>query len=114
MQAQFEQASKLHQQGQLAEAETLYRQILEVDENAPAVVARLAMVRAQTKRGREALPLFAQAIDQLPNDVQLIQQAATIAAQLGENVYAERWLGLLINKFPDNGDLQAQIGRAHV
>lgn len=108
MQAQFEQASKLHQQGQLAEAEIIYRQILEADENVPAVVARLAVVLAQTKRGREALPLFAQAIDQLPNDIQLIQQAANIAAQLGENVYAERWLGLLINKHPGNNTLQAQ------
>jgi len=86
MREQFEQASMLHQQGKLVEAEAIYRTLLIDEPDQPVVNARLAMILAQTKRGREALPVYAKAIDQIPNDDQLVQQAAHLAAQLGENI----------------------------
>jgi Flp pilus assembly protein TadD len=108
MQQQFEQASQLHQQGRFAEAEKIYGALLGDEPQHPVINARLAMVLVQTKRAREALPLFAKAITQLPNDIALIKQASNVAAQLGENVYAENWVRQLLEKHPDDMALAAQ------
>lgn len=108
MQEQFERASQLHQQGKFGEAGVIYRSLLDLEPEHPVISARLAMVLVQTKRAREALPLFAIAIDKIPQDIALIKQAANIAAQLGENVYAEKWVRLLLDKAPDDMALSAQ------
>ncbi len=108
MQQQFERASQLHQQGKFAEAEQIYRALLGDEPKHPVINARLAMILVQTKRAREALPLFAVAISQLPNDTALIKQASNVAAQLGENVYAEKWVGQLLKRSPEDIALAAQ------
>jgi tetratricopeptide (TPR) repeat protein len=108
MQQKFDQASQLHQQGKLSEAEAIYRSLINSEPDHPVINARLAMVLVQTKRAREALPLFAFAIDKLSHDSALIKQAVNVASQLGENVYAEKWVRLLLDKTPEDMALSAQ------
>jgi tetratricopeptide (TPR) repeat protein len=108
MQEQFNRASQLHQQGKYREAEALYRSLTSLEPENPIVNARLAMVLVQTKRAREALPLFALAIDNMPQDTALIKQAVNVASQLGENVFAEKWVRLLLEESPDDMALSAQ------
>ena len=108
MQEQFDRASQFHQQGKLSEAELIYRSLINSEPEHPVVNARLAMVLVQTKRAREALPLFALAIDKIPQDSALIKQALNVASQLGENVYAEKWVRLLLDKNPNDMALSAQ------
>lgn len=108
MQVEFDRASQLHQQGNLVEAEKIYRTLLRDEPENPVVHARLAMVLTQTKRAREALPSYSTAISAIPNDLALIKQAVNVAAQLGENVYAEKWVRLLLDKNPDDMALAAQ------
>ena len=108
MQQLFERASQLHKQGNIDEAERAYQELLSQAPDHPVLNARLATLYVQSKRSRDALPLFAKGIEGLPQDEQLIQHAANVAAQLGENVYAAKWMAILLQRHPDNAQLAAQ------
>jgi Tfp pilus assembly protein PilF len=108
MQELLDQASEAHKRGDLAKAEQLYQQILSREPEQPVICARLASVLVQTKRAREALPLFSIAINGLPTERQLLVHAASIASQLGENSYAENWIGKLRLNNPGNLELDTQ------
>jgi protein O-GlcNAc transferase len=67
-----EQAVALHQQGNLADAERLYLQILEAD---PALFGPryyLGLMRLQQNRAAEACDFFAEALTVYPNDLGLL------------------------------------------
>ncbi|KZZ58585.1 hypothetical protein A3762_07480 [Oleiphilus sp. HI0125] len=108
MQQEFVRASQLHQQGKLVEAENIYRSLLDNDKENPQLNARLASVLVQTKRATQSLSHFSIAIDGLPDEDALIQHAADVAAKLGENVYASKWMGLLLQRHPNNLALAGQ------
>ena len=64
----FQNALKLHQDGQLDQAETLYRQVLETVPEQPDVLNLLGLI-AQAKGAQdEACSLFMQAIRAKPNE----------------------------------------------
>jgi tetratricopeptide (TPR) repeat protein len=109
MQALFDEASKLHQLGKLDEAEIRYREILSQQAENAVVCARLALILIRTRRAREALPLFSVAINAIPNDPELLNQAVNVASQLGENAYAEKWLRLLLELKPSEVKLVEQL-----
>jgi Flp pilus assembly protein TadD len=108
MQERFQEASVLHQSGKLSEAETIYRELLASNNSHPVVSARLAILLLQSQRGREALPLFSQAIEQLPPDAGLLSHAVNLASQLGENDFAENWLKKLMAVQTGNAALANQ------
>lgn len=63
-----QQAMTLHQQGRLAEAETLYRRILAVDPHVFPALCLLGGLRLQLGDSGEAADLLAEAVKLAPND----------------------------------------------
>ena len=82
MQEVFNQANALHQQGQLQQAEKIYRKILSKAPGQPVVCARLSLLLQQTGRAAEAFPLITIAIKGLPNEFEVLMQGASLAVQL--------------------------------
>jgi len=101
MQAQFNQAQSFHQAGNLQQAESIYRQILQNEINHPIVKARLGLLLHQTNRKVEALSFFKEAITALPNEYDLLMQGVATAIQLAENEVAEQWLRMAISLKPN-------------
>jgi len=92
MQAQLNQAISFHKSGNFPQAEALYRRILESQPEAAPVQAQLAILLSQTQRDQQALPLFAKAIEALPDAFDLLMQAADVASRSGETGFAEKCL----------------------
>ncbi|MES2471913.1 MAG: tetratricopeptide repeat protein, partial [Pseudomonadota bacterium] len=81
------QATQLHQQGRLGEAETLYRQILGFDPNVFPALYLLGMLRLQQGGSAEAVQLIGQALALNPNDPAALAHYGF--ALLGESRFAE-------------------------
>ncbi len=62
LQAKFDQAMALHQQGRLAEAERIYREILRQQPNHFGALHRLGVIALQTRHTERAVELIGKAI----------------------------------------------------
>jgi len=102
MQAQFNQATALQQQGQLQQAESIYKNILETDPNQPVVNARLGVLLLQQNRHTEALLAFEIAIRALPNELDLVMHGVDAAVAAGDHILSERWLSVILTASPDH------------
>jgi tetratricopeptide (TPR) repeat protein len=60
------QAAELHESGDLANAEAYYQAILESQPDHPGANYNLALIKLQTDRASEALPILKEALDQDP------------------------------------------------
>ncbi len=67
LQAKFEQAIALHQQGKLADAERIYREVLRQQPNHFVALHLLGVVALQTRRTEQAIELFGRAIALKPD-----------------------------------------------
>jgi tetratricopeptide (TPR) repeat protein len=67
MHAKFEQGFALHQQGKLAEAERIYREILQEQPNHLAALYWLAIIARKTRHTKRAIDLFERAIALKPD-----------------------------------------------
>lgn len=81
------QAITLHQQGRLAEAEALYRKILELDASVFPALYLLGMLRLQQGDSGEAVQLIGQALAINPDDPAALLHYGL--ALLGQNRFAE-------------------------
>ena len=81
------QAITLHQQGRLADAETLYRQILRADPNVFPALYLLGMLRLQQGDNGEAVQLIGRALSLNPNDPAALAHYGL--ALLGESRFAD-------------------------
>lgn len=102
MQAQFNQALVLQQQGQLQQAESIFRNILTAEPDQPIVNARLGMLLHQQNRHSEALTPFGIAISALPKELELVMQGVDAAVEVGEHILSERWLCTILSSNPDH------------
>lgn len=109
MQATFNKALAFHQSGQLAQAEELYRQLLNQAPGHPILLARLGTLMCQSQRSEQGLALLAQAIAQSPQDTELLKQAIHLAAQAGETVQAELWLRQALKFRAGDSSLHEQL-----
>ena len=109
MQEIFNQANALHQQGQLAQAEKIYRQILAQAPGQPVVCARLSLLLQQSGRFPESFSLIQLAIKGLPEEFEVLMQGAGLAVKLGENLKAESWLEAALALKPKNERALEQI-----
>ncbi|KZY29537.1 MULTISPECIES: sulfotransferase [unclassified Oleiphilus] len=92
MQEIFNQALALHQQGKLAQAENIYRQILDKAPGQPVICAQLSLLLQQAGKLPEAFSFAKKAIEALPEEHEVALQGAGLAVQLGHNQQAETWL----------------------
>lgn len=109
MQATFNKALAFHQSGQLAQAEELYRDLLNQAPGHPILLARLGTLMCQSQRSEQGLALLAQAIAQSPQDAELLKQAIHLAAQAGETVQAEQWLRQALKFRAGDSSLHEQL-----
>lgn len=109
MQALLNQAETFHRQGLFAQAEALYRQLLESDQANPLVHARLATLFQQIRRGTDAFKHIQLAINAIPEHPELLKLGVSIATPLSENEVAEKWLSLLAQQTPEDSSVQEQL-----
>ena len=105
LQTAFERAFALHQNGRLAEAEPLYRQVLEAAPGDFAAQLLLGILRHEQERHSEALPLLAAALAIDPDsDLALLNRGNALAAMgRPEAAMADYDHGLAVH--PQHADL---------
>lgn len=106
----MQQAVNHHEAGRLAEAEALYRKVLEQIPNQPDVLCRLGMIASQVGRHEAALGLIQQAIANNPPQAAYhacLGQALLMARRFDE---AEAALRQALALSPDNSDILCQLG----
>ncbi|MBX9777863.1 MAG: tetratricopeptide repeat protein [Xanthobacteraceae bacterium] len=79
----LQQATMLHQRGQLADAERCYRQVLNVRRDHPETRHYLGILRFQQGRSAEALELMGAALKSKPGYAEAYYNRGNILAQLG-------------------------------
>lgn len=79
----LQQATTLHQRGQLADAERCYRQVLNTRRDHPEARHFLGILRFQQGRGAEALELIGAALKTRPDYPEAYYNRGNIRAQLG-------------------------------
>jgi protein O-GlcNAc transferase len=102
----FEQATQLHQSGRLAEAESVYRELLATEPGRADVLQRLGILAHQSGRGAEAIELLRHAIELSPN-------AADGQVNLGAVLAAQKRFDEAIVAFRRAIDLRPDMAQAH-
>ncbi len=105
-----QQAITLHRQGRLAEAESLYRQILAIDAHMFAALYLLGSLRLQLGDSAEAADLLGRAVQVQPNDPQAQAQNGMALIGLGRFDQALPHFTMALNLKP--GMVLALTGRA--
>jgi predicted O-linked N-acetylglucosamine transferase (SPINDLY family) len=92
-------AFALHQAGRLADAEKLYRRLLESDPNNPHALHYLGVVEASMGNLDRGKSLMARSIEVQPSNLQFLENYATILSQCGDYEAALQicQLGLQVN-----------------
>ncbi|MDX1451726.1 MAG: sulfotransferase [Oleiphilaceae bacterium] len=114
MQQQLQQALAAQQRQDFDRAEALFLELLNASNGHPVIQAHYATLLCQTKRARQALPFLQGAIDGLPGEAGLLQQAVQIALQLSEHELAESWLKKLISVAGEQEPLLEQLAGVEV
>ncbi len=114
MQQQLQEALAAQQSGNLEQAEHLFKQLLNASNGHPVVQAHYASFLCQTRRARQAIPHLKAAVEGLPKEVSLVQQAVHIASQLGEHDLVELWLEQLIGLVGEQAPLLEQLAGTQV
>ncbi len=107
----FQQAQALHQAGRLAEAEALYRRVLESDPgNAPALHF-LGVVACQTGNLDAAEQLIGQAIARRPDDADAHNNLAGVYLDRGKMAKAKAVLRRAIELDPTMAEAHSNLGK---
>ncbi len=85
-------AAQYHQAGQLADAESIYRAVLQADADHLAAAYNLALVALQSGRAGEALPVLQRALQREPGQVAHWLNCAVALAGVGQPQAAHRLL----------------------
>jgi predicted O-linked N-acetylglucosamine transferase (SPINDLY family) len=85
-------AAQYHQAGRLAEAESIYRAVLQADADHPGATYNLALVALQNGRAGEALPVLQRALQREPGHVAHWLNCAVALAGTGQLQAARRLL----------------------
>jgi tetratricopeptide (TPR) repeat protein len=109
---EFAQATALHQQGRLVEAERLYLAILARDPHHSDAVRRLGVIAAQTGRQERALELFGQAINLNGNSVDAHFNLGNALLELSRPAQALPSYDAAIALAPRDAELHFGRGRA--
>jgi tetratricopeptide (TPR) repeat protein len=109
---QFQAASQLHRQGRLAEAEQLYREILEVAPSHFDALYRLGTLRARAGRLSEALPLFRRAVEADARSLEAHLNLGGILAALNRPAEAIVCYRTALEIEPDHLETRLNFGNA--
>jgi predicted O-linked N-acetylglucosamine transferase (SPINDLY family) len=108
----FEQAVAMHQAGRLAEAESLYRQVLAAQANRADVLQRLGILSHQLGRRDQAIELLQKAAELNPNAADCHANLGAVLAAQGRFEDAIVALGRAIELRPDLAQAHNNLGNA--
>jgi predicted O-linked N-acetylglucosamine transferase (SPINDLY family) len=108
----FDQAFAHHQSGRLAQAESLYRQILATEPNHPDALNMLGAILFQTQRPAEAIDQIQKAISLSPQNPIFHTNLALILSTTGCHSEAAESYRKASALDPENLDLQNNLGNA--
>jgi tetratricopeptide (TPR) repeat protein len=106
------EGTALHQQGRFAEAEAVYRGLLQRHPHTPDAMFRLGLLLAQLDRHAEAAGLYAAAAALVPHAAALWAQLATTQHRLGHFAEAVASYDRLIALQPNDAEAHANRGAA--
>ena len=119
LQSVLNQAVALHREGQLGEAERLYRQVLDREPANGLAWYLFAMLRLQQSRAAEALDAVEQALKRDPNILPALHLRGVLLQGLGQHRQALASFDSVIAKTPDHaeawynrGVVLSELGRA--
>jgi tetratricopeptide (TPR) repeat protein len=107
----LQRASNFHRQGQLADAELIYSDILKVQPQNFDALQLLAVLRYQQSRDAEALTLFEQARALRPESAEMLSNLALVLERLGRHVDALAAVDEALRLKP--GHAEALANRGH-
>ena len=114
MDAMIGQAYKVHQSGQAARAESLYRQVLHLDANNVVANNLFGLLCLQTKRFDEAAYHIEKALAESPDDAQAHSNLAIALKDLGRLQDAERHFHESLKLDPNNPKVYNNLGAIYV
>jgi len=100
--------------GQLVQAESLYRQLLAAQPNHPAALHLLGLVCHQTGRSAEAVRLIQQALELEPNNPDYLNNLGAALRGIGQIEQAIACYKKALQITPKDLDLQNNLGNAYV
>ena len=110
LEAALQQAVRLHQAGQLAEAERLYRGVLQFHPNNPGISNALGIALKQQGRLAEAASAFQQAVAAAPDFVPAQSNLGNILLEQGKRAEAEACYRRALAIEPDMVDALKNLG----
>jgi tetratricopeptide (TPR) repeat protein len=111
-QALYESAQTMHRQGRLAEAERLYRGVLEGIPGHLGTLQRLGEICFRTGRIAEAADLTKQALETAPDDAQMLSNLGFMLTTIGRSGEALGFLERSLALRPDAAQTHANLGNA--
>jgi tetratricopeptide (TPR) repeat protein len=109
-QARFIEAVRLHQSGRLAEAERIYRQILDQDQNHPDALHMLGVIASQTGHFAESVTLIGQALAVNPQAAPFHANYGTALRGLGRLQDAAAAFRRALHYKPDYAEAHNNLG----
>src|SRR5688572_26127098 len=98
----FTRATQLHQQGNLLEAEKLYRAILDADPKHADAWHMLGLIAHQANHNEPAIQCIEHAIQLNPKQPDYYQNLALVQHRAGDNPAAAATIGRLLKSDPRN------------
>jgi predicted TPR repeat methyltransferase len=103
-------AVRLQQTGQIAQAEELYRRILQIAPEQPDVLHFLGILRYQQGQGEEAVRLIRRAVEQVPEHADAHNNLGNVLKQLGRSEEAQAAYQRVIELQPEHADAHNNLG----
>ena len=108
----FQRALKLHQQGELAQAETLYEAVLKREPRHLQANYLLGIIGSQTARPQLAVERIGQYLKSQPNDYQAQSVMALACFDLGDYAASANLFERALQLFPNSGHTWFNLGKA--
>ncbi len=110
----FQSALEHHRSGQLAQAETYYRQLLSSQPGNAAALHLLGLVCQQTGRHAQAINMIGQALDIEPDNPDYLNNHGAALRANGQSEQAVASYKKALQITPDDIDLQNNLGNAYL
>jgi predicted TPR repeat methyltransferase len=101
---------RLHESGELVEAEQAYRRVLDANPRNPQALYLRGVVTGQLGRPHDAIELLQQAVSLRPDHLQAISELAKLFQETGQLQASAEALRKLISVKPDLGELYNNLG----
>jgi predicted O-linked N-acetylglucosamine transferase (SPINDLY family) len=106
----FETALNRHKEGRLAEAETLYRQVLAANPDHPYANNNYAILLRAQRRWEDAVACYQRAVRANPDDAQVLNNLTCVLSDLGQETQAAKIAMRAVALKPDYAEAWFNLG----